>query len=88
MYHRASIGQGSDKDRQPHWNLNLMTSVMIKPHGTPHSLSPSDINKPHVIMPKTHATYWTLAVTAFQNSLYTSVAEQMVAFCYDNLMGK
>ncbi|KAJ6320615.1 hypothetical protein OIU78_015910, partial [Salix suchowensis] len=45
---------------------------------------PSDVNRLHIIEPKTHATHWTLAVTTFNNSLYTGIAEQMIAFCNDS----
>jgi len=49
---------------------------------------PSDVNWLHIIMPKTHATHWTLAVTTFNNSLYAGIAEQMIALCNDSLIGK
>lgn len=49
---------------------------------------PSDVNWLHIIMPKTHATHRTLAVTTFNNSLYAGIAEQMIAFCNDSLIRK
>jgi len=45
----------------------------------------SDVNGFDVIRPETCGTCWALAVATFSNSLYTGVAEQVVAFCNNNL---
>lgn len=45
----------------------------------------SNVNGFDIIRPKTCRTRWTLAVTSFSDSLYTRVAEQVIAFCNDNL---
>lgn len=47
--------------------------------------SQSDVHRFYIIRPKSHGTCWTLAVTSFNNLLYTGIAEQVIAFCNDNL---
>ena len=45
----------------------------------------SDVNRFYIISPKTHWTYWASAVTRLNNLLNAGIAEQMIAFCYNNL---
>ena len=48
----------------------------------------SDINGLNIISTKACSTHRTLAVTTFGDFLYTRVAEEVVAFCNNNLKGQ
>lgn len=44
-----------------------------------------DVNGFYVIRPKTNGTLWTLPLARFNYFLHTGIAEQVIAFCNDNL---
>lgn len=61
------------------------TICLIKNNETNSVGFPSDVDRFDIIRPETGGTCWTLPVTHFNNSLYTGVAEQVVALCNHNL---
>lgn len=48
----------------------------------------SNVHRFDIIWTETCSTNWTFAVTAFGDSLYTGIAEQVVALCDHNLKGE
>lgn len=44
-----------------------------------------DVHRFYVIRPKTNGTLWTFPLARFNYFLHTGIAEQVVAFCNDNL---